>query len=127
MHGITPSLMRTACAGISLCWILFNMVPHVLLLLHTYFGPGYIMNAICKGCMALTAASGVLAIVLMWLLYPREVDWGPALNSSITFMQVRLTPALPAATKHSTGNDSTAAGTADTIAQTCNAASCMCT
>lgn len=77
-------------AGISLCWIVFNTVPHALLLLNSYFGPGFIMTGICKMCIALTSSSGILAIILMWLLYPREVDWGPALNCSITFMQVCL-------------------------------------
>lgn len=64
-------------------------MPHALLLLNSYFGPGIIMSIICKGCMALTTAAGGLAIVLMWLLYPREVDWEPALDASIRFMQVR--------------------------------------
>lgn len=82
-------------AGISLCWIVFNTVPHVLLLLNSYFGPGYIMSTICKVSMVLTTVSGALAIVLMWLLYPREVDWVPTLDASITFMQAQMSGALP--------------------------------
>lgn len=82
-------------AGISLCWIVFNTIPHLLLLLNSYFGPGVIMSMICKGCMALTSLSGMLAVVLMWLLYPREVDWLPSLDASITFMQAQMSGTLP--------------------------------
>jgi hypothetical protein len=45
--------------------------------------------------MALTTVSGVLALVLMWLLYPREVDWLPTLDASITFMQAQMSGKLP--------------------------------
>ena len=53
------------------------------------------MNIICKVGMVLTTISGALAIVLMWLLYPREVDWVPTLDASITFMQAQMSGALP--------------------------------
>lgn len=53
------------------------------------------MSTICKVSMVITTASGVLAIVLMWLLYPREVNWLPTLDSSITFMQAQMSGALP--------------------------------
>lgn len=78
-----------AAKGISMCWIVFNTVPHLMLLLHAYLGPGYVMVAFCKLFLLLTNGSGILAIVLMWLLYPREVDFEPAINASIKLMQVR--------------------------------------
>jgi hypothetical protein len=70
-----------AAKAISLCWIVFNIVPHLLLLLNAYF--------ICKICMFVTNASGILAIILMWLLYPREVKFVKPLAASIKFMQAR--------------------------------------
>lgn len=81
-----------AAKSISLCWIVFNTVPHLLLLLNGYFGPGLIMVCICKVSMFVTNASGILAIILMWLLYPREVKFVKPLAASITFMQARSRP-----------------------------------
>lgn len=92
LHHGSRETRGHAVQSISLCWIVFNTVPHMLLLLNSYFGPGVIMSVICKACIALTSAAGALAIVLMWLLYPREVDWEPALDASIRFMQVRSPP-----------------------------------
>lgn len=92
LHHGSRETRGHAVQSISLCWIVFNTVPHALLLLNSYFGPGVIMSVICKACIALTSAAGALAIVLMWLLYPREVDWEPALDASIRFMQVRPPP-----------------------------------
>jgi hypothetical protein len=91
-----------AAKSISLCWIVFNTVPHLLLLLNGYFGPGLLMVGICKICMFVTNASGILAIILMWLLYPREVKFVKPLAASIKFMQVcprklfrKLTASIP--------------------------------
>ena len=60
-----------------------------MLLLHAKFGPGFVMVGVCRLFMLLTNAAGISAIVLMWLLYPREVTFQPALTASITLMQVR--------------------------------------
>jgi hypothetical protein len=92
---VTLDAQINAAKGISLCWIVFNSVPHALLLLNAYWGPGVIMSIVCKGAMLLTNVAGVLAIVLMWLLYPREVDWAPALGSSIKFMQAWVPSLFP--------------------------------
>ena len=78
-----------AAQGISLSWLVFNTVPHVNLLFYSAFGPGGFMVAWCKLGMLLTFASSALAIILMWLLYPREVDFQEPLNFSVRFMQVR--------------------------------------
>ena len=60
-----------------------------MLLLHAKFGPGIVMVGVCRLFMLLTNAAGISAIVLMWLLYPREVTFQPALAASVTLMQVR--------------------------------------
>ena len=70
-------------------WIVFNTIPHLMLLLHAYLGAGVVMVAFCKAFMAVMSAAGILAVVLMWLLYPREVSFQPALDASIKFLQVR--------------------------------------
>ena len=84
-----------AAKSISLCWIVFNTLPHLVLLLHAYWGPGVLLVTFCKLFMLLTNASGVLAIVLMWLLYPREVKFVEPLAASIKLMQARFRPHPP--------------------------------
>lgn len=77
-----------AAQGISLCWLVFNTIPHINLLFYSAFGPGGFMVAWCKLGMMLTTASSALAIILMWLLYPREVNFEQPLSFSVKFMQV---------------------------------------
>jgi hypothetical protein len=79
-----------AAQGISLCWLLYNTVPHVNLLLYSAFGPGNFMVGWCGIGMVITTFSSALAIVLMWLLYPRDVDFTEPLTSSIRFLQARV-------------------------------------
>ena len=84
-----------AAKGISMAWIVFNTIPHLMLLLYAYFGPGQIMVILCRLFMFIMTGAGILAIVLMWLLYPREVSFEPALADSITFLQVRFPAVVP--------------------------------
>ena len=64
-------------------------MPHLLLLLHAKFGPGFVMVAACRLGMLITNAAGISALVFMWLLYPREVTFQPPLAASMRLMQVR--------------------------------------
>lgn len=89
-----------AAQGISLCWLVFNTIPHVNLLFYSAFGPGGFMVGWCKMGMLLTTASSALAIILMWLLYPREVDFVKPLDFSVRFLQVLLSVALPPLLEH---------------------------
>lgn len=83
---------RAGLQGISLCWLVFNTIPHLNLLFYSAFGPGGFMVGWCRFGMFVTTATSALAIVLMWLLYPREVDFRQPLIASIRFLQVRLHP-----------------------------------
>ena len=80
--------MRPAVQGISLCWLVFNTIPHLNLLFYSAFGPGGFMVGWCRFGMFVTTATSALAIVLMWLLYPRDVDFRKPLEASIRFLQV---------------------------------------
>jgi membrane-bound metal-dependent hydrolase YbcI (DUF457 family) len=82
-------LFVNAAQAISMCWIVFNTIPHLTLLFNAYFGPGGFMVAWCRFAMFITAVAGALAIVLMWLLWPREGEYESSMNASITFLQVR--------------------------------------
>ena len=83
----TFNISVNAAQAISMCWIVFNTVPHVTLMFYASFGPGSFMVAWCRVGMALTGASGALAVILMWLLYPRDVSFDAALRGSIQYMQ----------------------------------------
>ena len=87
--AVTFQASVNAAQGISLCWLVFNTVPHLTLLLNSAFGPGPFMVRWCHVGMLVTALTSALAIVLMWLLYPRELDYAVPFASSITFLQVR--------------------------------------
>ena len=78
-----------AAQGISLCWLIFNSVPHITLLFNSAFGPGSFMVRWCHVGMLITGLSSALAIALMWLLYPRETDYAVPFGASVTFLQVR--------------------------------------
>jgi hypothetical protein len=91
---ITFNIAVNAAQAISLSWIVFNTVPHLTLLFNSAFGPGNFMVAWCRLGMFLTAATGALAVVLMWLLYPREVSFTDALDGSVTYLHVRAHPLL---------------------------------
>jgi Glycosyl hydrolase family 9 len=84
-----------AAQAISLCWLVFNTIPHVTLLLNSSVGPGSFMVAWCRIGMLLTTASSALAVVLMWLLYPREIDFMETLNSSLFFLRAEVSGRLP--------------------------------
>jgi hypothetical protein len=84
-----------AAQGISLCWLVFNIVPHANLLFYSAFGPGKFMVRWCRIGMFITTASSILAIILMWLLYPREVDFKQPLDASIRFLQAQVSGKLP--------------------------------
>ena len=93
--------------AISLSWLVFNTVPHITLLFNSAFGPGAFMVAWCRFGMFLTFASGALAIILMWLLYPRAVDFTPALLGSVTFLQVCAHATIVSAAGQPTGVSAT--------------------
>jgi hypothetical protein len=95
---ITFNIAVNAAQAISLSWIIFNTVPHLTLLLNSAFGPGNFMVAWCRFGMFLTGVTGALAVVLMWLLYPREVSFTDALDGSLLYMHVRLCSHLCTAT-----------------------------
>jgi hypothetical protein len=84
-----------AAQAISLCWLVFNTVPHLTLLLNSSAGPGTFMVAWCRFGMFLTTASSALAVVLMWLLYPREISFLATLDDSLIFLKAEVSGPLP--------------------------------
>ena len=86
--AITFEAQVNAPQAISMCWIVFNTIPHLALILHAIFGPGGFMVAFCRAGMFITAAAGALALVLMWLLWPKEASFVEPLNNSVSYLAV---------------------------------------
>jgi Glycosyl hydrolase family 9 len=72
--------------AIALLWVLYNMVPHVLLLTYARFGKGGMLRFMCSFLMYLQSVVSILALVLLWLLYPREEDYSRAADLSLDFL-----------------------------------------
>ena len=52
-------------------------IPPLLLLWYNFIGRGATLRIACRICFYLSFTCGVLALVLLWLVYPREVSFTP--------------------------------------------------
>ena len=78
--------------ALALCWVAYNAVPHALLLLYAAFGQGDFLGRACRSGMALTFLSATAAVGLMWLLYPRDMDYRHAARLSIQYLEATAAP-----------------------------------
>jgi hypothetical protein len=66
---------------------------HLHAMQHSFFFCFFLSNKLrmrrCRFGMFLTFAFGALAVVLMWLLWPREAEYVKPMIASINFLQVR--------------------------------------
>jgi len=84
---VTFDIRVNAPKALALCWLVYNALPHVLLLMYAAVGGGVALTRACRGAMVVSTCAGALAIVLLWLLYPREVDYGVAADMSLEFLR----------------------------------------
>ena len=80
---------------LSLCAVAINFVPPFLLLLFWTFGPGRLLSRACTFFMLLSCAAGVAALVFLWLLFPRDVDFKRAAVMSLSFFDAQRSGSLP--------------------------------
>jgi len=71
--------------AISLCWALWNVIPFFLLLVYAFMGQGTVFRMTCMLGFGLNFMLPVLALVLLWLLYPHEYDWYELTETSLHF------------------------------------------
>jgi cellulose synthase/poly-beta-1,6-N-acetylglucosamine synthase-like glycosyltransferase len=90
------SVDANAPRAIALCWVVYNTVPHILLIAYAHVGQGPSLTLLCKACMFLSFFASSFALVLMWLLYPRDTDYGRAATLSLEFLQAQRSGPLPA-------------------------------
>jgi endoglucanase len=78
-----PSVVTTL--SISVVWILYGMIPSFLLLWYTFIGRGATLAFMCRVCFFLSYACSLLALMLLWAVYPAEFDYGAAAGDSLKF------------------------------------------
>ena len=60
--------------SISLVWIFYSMIPPYLLLHYHFIGKGHTLRYASRICYLLSFLCAAAAIVLLWLVYPRNVS-----------------------------------------------------
>ena len=80
--------------AIALLWVIYNVVPHTLLIVYARFGNGGVLKFSCTFLMYAQSIVSLLALVLLWLLYPREENYARATDLSLTFLQAQRSGAL---------------------------------
>ena len=60
--------------AISVCWCVYNGIPHFLIVYYAYVSKGPSLAWVCRICMVLSFVTGALAVGLMWGLYPKQFD-----------------------------------------------------
>ena len=92
----TLNLAVNAPKVISLFWVVFNILPHLILLVYSQTGQGTFLTWFNRMCMCVAALASTGAVVSMWFLYPKEVEWRPVVASAVQFIQAEQAGALPA-------------------------------
>lgn len=92
-----PTVVTTL--SISLVWLIYTAIPPYLLLHYHFVGRGQTLRWACRICFWLSSLAGIAAIVLLWLVYPKQVPAPPPNPNPICSPLPRLTSpsgALPA-------------------------------
>ena len=89
------NLVSNAPKAIAIFWVVHNAVPHILMLMHTKIGQCKFMERFCKVSQVVSGAAAVAALVMMWLLYPVNVDFADAARKSLDFLDAQRSGTLP--------------------------------
>ena len=91
-HG--PTVVTTL--SISVVWIIYSMISPTLLLIYALGMRGRVLAAACKVCFLLSYVCSLLALMLLWAVYPAEYDSGRAAGASLRFYEAQRLGELPA-------------------------------
>jgi endoglucanase len=91
-HG--PTVVTTL--SISVVWIIYSMISPTLLLIYALGMRGRVLAAACKVCFLLSYVCSLLALMLLWAVYPAEYDYGRAAGASLRFYEAQRLGELPA-------------------------------
>ena len=65
-----PTVVTTL--SISLVWLIYTAIPPYLLLHYHFIGRGQMLRWACRVSFWISSLCGIAAIVLLWLVYPRQ-------------------------------------------------------
>lgn len=86
-----PAVVSTL--SISIIWIMYNAIPPYLLLHYNFIGKGQTLRLACTICHLMTTGLSLGALVLLWLVYPPEYNYGNVIDASYSFYDAqRLGP-----------------------------------
>lgn len=95
--------------AIALCWVLYNIVSHLLLLTYARFGSSAVLRFMCTFLLYAQSIISVLALILLWVLYPREENYVRATDLSLEFLYAQrsgpITLPYPVDWRRSSGAD----------------------
>ena len=81
--------------AISIVWALYAIIPPFLVLFYATVSRGIALQYLCRVCMVLSFCFSVLAVGLMWGLYPKQYDLGSAIQMSNFFYNAQRVGYLP--------------------------------
>lgn len=81
---------------LSLCLVIINLAPPMLMLCYWNFGQGMLLTRLSTLFMVLSGIAAALAFTFLWLLYPRDVDFARAARLSLRFLNAERSGRLGA-------------------------------
>ena len=61
---------------LSLIWIVYSLIPQYLLIHYNWVGRGTTLRLACKVGYWLSTLAALAAVILLWLVYPTDYDYG---------------------------------------------------
>jgi hypothetical protein len=81
---------------LSLIWIVYSLIPQYLLIHYTWIGRGTTLRLACKVGYWLSTLAALAAVILLWLVYPTDYNYGSFLGNAQTFYDAMRLGQLPA-------------------------------
>eukprot|EP01025_Chloroclados_australasicus_P030473 TRINITY_DN3057_c1_g2_i1.p1 TRINITY_DN3057_c1_g2~~TRINITY_DN3057_c1_g2_i1.p1 ORF type:complete len:1210 (-),score=95.83 TRINITY_DN3057_c1_g2_i1:140-3769(-) len=81
---------------IALVWVAWNSIPSILVLFYSFVGyKGAHFQILCFSSFFLSQFLPLSAVILLWLLYPREVNYSEVLQTVLTFFDAQWSGPIP--------------------------------
>ncbi|CAL8466081.1 g5617 [Coccomyxa elongata] len=89
-----PTVITTL--AISVVWIVYALIPPFLLIWYTFIGRGGTLNFWCRVMFLVSYAASILALLLLWAVYPQDYNYGQAAGKGLLFYPANAVGQLPA-------------------------------
>lgn len=81
--------------AISIIWAIYAVIPHFLVLFYALISRDTLLKYICWMSIVISFGCGILAVILMWTLFPAQYDFSKVLNQSNFFYYAQRVGILP--------------------------------